>query len=83
MHIALAVGCRVVVLFGPTSHTEIELFGLGEKVIPDLPCLACYNKICGVTPNCMDMISVDMVKQAIIRQLANIDHPSNNGTTIL
>ncbi|MBI4684785.1 MAG: glycosyltransferase family 9 protein [Nitrospirae bacterium] len=69
MHIALAMGQRAVVLFGPTSNTEIELFGLGEKVISDLDCLACYKKDCDFIPNCMDSISVDMVKQAIIRQV--------------
>jgi heptosyltransferase-2 len=70
MHIALAMGRRVVVLFGPTSHTEIELFGLGEKVIPDLDCLVCYKQECNFVPNCMDSISVDMVAQAIVRQLS-------------
>jgi ADP-heptose:LPS heptosyltransferase len=70
MHVALAMGRRVVVLFGPTSHTEIELFGQGEKVIPNLGCLACYKQECDFVPNCMDAISVDMVKQAILRQLS-------------
>jgi heptosyltransferase-2 len=69
MHVALAMGRRVVVLFGPTSHTEIELFGRGEKVIADLSCLACYKQECDFVPNCMDGISVDMVQQAILRQL--------------
>jgi heptosyltransferase-2 len=70
MHVALAMGRRVVVLFGPTSSSEIELFGLGEKVFPDLDCLACYRRTCDFNPNCMDAISVDMVKRAISRQLA-------------
>lgn len=70
MHIALALGRRAVVLFGPTSSAEIEMFGLGEKVVPDLDCLVCYKRSCDFNPNCMDSISVDMVKQAILRQLA-------------
>lgn len=69
MHIALAMERPIVVLFGPTSHTEIELFGLGEKVIPNLECLVCYKQACDFVPNCMDAISVPMVKQAILRQL--------------
>jgi ADP-heptose:LPS heptosyltransferase len=69
MHVALAMGRRVVVLFGPTSHTEIELFGQGEKVIPPLGCLSCYKQDCDFVPNCMDAISIDMVKHAIVRQL--------------
>lgn len=70
MHVALAMGRRTVVLFGPTSHKEIELFGLGEKVIPDLECLVCYKRTCDVIPHCMDSISIDMVKQAVKRQLS-------------
>jgi len=69
MHIALAMNRRVVVLFGPTSNKEIELFGNGEKIIPDIKCLVCYKPLCDCSPNCMDLISVDDVKQAIIRQL--------------
>lgn len=69
MHIALAMGKRVVVLFGPTSSAEIELFGMGEKVVPEMDCLVCYKKTCDVNPHCMERISVDMVKRAIIRQL--------------
>jgi heptosyltransferase-2 len=70
MHIALSMGRRVVALFGPTSHSEIELFGLGEKVFADLDCLVCYKQVCDCKPNCMELITVDMVKQAILRQLS-------------
>ena len=72
MHLALAMDRHAVVLFGPTSNTEIELFELGVKVVPDLDCLSCYKRVCDLKPNCMDSISVDMVKKAIIRQLAYI-----------
>jgi heptosyltransferase-2 len=73
MHIALAMGRRVVVLFGPTSHEEIELFGLGEKVIPDLDCLVCYKRECDFIPNCMNSITVNMVLQAVFRQLSRVN----------
>ena len=68
MHIALAMNRRVVVLFGPTSHAEIELFGKGEKIVPDLDCLSCYRTSCDVRPNCMESISVPSVYEAISRQ---------------
>jgi heptosyltransferase-2 len=80
MHVALAMESRAVVLFGPTSNTEIELFGLGEKVIPDLDCLACYKKTCDFTPNCMDSISIDMVKEAVLRQMACAGQPEQRKT---
>ena len=72
MHLALALGRRAVVLFGPTSSAEIELYGLGEKVVPDMTCLSCYKNSCDFVPNCMDLISTDMVHDAIARQLAAV-----------
>ena len=70
MHLALALGKRTVVLFGPTSAAEIDLYGLGEKVVPDMGCLSCYKNSCDFVPNCMDLISTDMVESAVLRQLA-------------
>ena len=70
MHLALALGKRTVVLFGPTSAAEIELYGLGEKVVPKMECLSCYKTSCDFVPNCMDLISTDMVERAVMRQLA-------------
>ena len=72
MHLSLALGKRTVVLFGPTSAPEIEMYGLGEKVIPDMTCLSCYKTSCDFVPNCMDLISTDMVEQAVVRQLEAI-----------
>src|SRR5262249_30248123 len=69
MHIALARGKRTVVLFGPTSSAEIEMYGLGEKVVPNMTCLSCYKTSCDFVPNCMDLISTDMVEGAVARQL--------------
>jgi heptosyltransferase-2 len=76
MHIALAARRRVVVLFGPTSFSEIELYGLGEKVYPNMECLGCYKERCDFVPNCMDLISVDMAADAVKRQLARALAPA-------
>jgi ADP-heptose:LPS heptosyltransferase len=70
MHLALALKRRTVVLFGPTSAPEIELYNLGEKVVPTMSCLSCYKTSCDFVPNCMDLISTDMVEAAVHRQLA-------------
>jgi len=73
MHLSLALNRRTVVLFGPTSAAEIELYGLGEKVVPDMECLSCYKTSCDFVPNCMDLISVDMVERAVSRQLSLVE----------
>jgi heptosyltransferase-2 len=70
MHIALALERRTIVLFGPTSAPEIELYNLGEKIVPDMTCLSCYKTACDFSPNCMDLIGADAVIGAVRRQLA-------------
>jgi ADP-heptose:LPS heptosyltransferase len=72
MHITLALGRRIVVLFGPTSAAEIELYGLGERVVPAMSCLSCYKTSCDFSPNCMDLITTDMVEAAVERQLESL-----------
>lgn len=69
MHIALARKRRVVVIFGPTSASEIELYGRGEKVTPGLDCLCCYKLDCDFVPLCVDAVTVEMVEAAVVRQL--------------
>jgi len=49
------------------------LYGLGEKIVPEMTCLSCYKNTCDFVPNCMDLISVDMVASAVRRQLHTID----------
>jgi heptosyltransferase-2 len=70
MHLSLSLGRRTIVLFGPTSAAEIEMYGLGEKVLPQMECLACYKNACDFVPNCMDLITTDMVEAAVERQLS-------------
>jgi heptosyltransferase-2 len=76
MHLALALERRTVVLFGPTSHHEIELFGLGEKVYPAMDCLCCYLTACDKKPNCMDEITTSMVHSAVAAQLGHVSRSS-------
>jgi heptosyltransferase-2 len=79
MHLAIALERRLVVLFGPTSAAEIELYGLGDKLTPRMDCLSCYKTACSLVPNCMDLISTDMVAAALERQLTiarSADEPS-------
>lgn len=72
MHLALALKRRAVILFGPTSSAEIEMYGFGEKVVPQMDCLVCYKSTCDFVPNCMDLISTNMVEGAVERQLSAI-----------
>jgi len=46
------------------------MYGLGEKVVPEMDCLVCYKPTCDFVPNCMDLITTDMVEAALERQLS-------------
>jgi heptosyltransferase-2 len=69
LHLAVAVGRRVVSIFGPTCAQEIELFGLGEKIVTPRDCAPCYRRRCSVSPGCMDAIPAEWVEAAVLRQL--------------
>jgi heptosyltransferase-2 len=72
LHLAIAQARPVVDFFGPTSSAEIELYGLGEKVVTRLECRCCYLPSCSVRPNCMETIPVSAVFAAVARQLASV-----------
>jgi heptosyltransferase-2 len=65
MHFGIALGKKLAVFFGPTSPTEIELYGLGTKVYPKIDCLVCYKKICDKKPNCMDILTTEDIFEAV------------------
>lgn len=67
LHLALGLGKRVVALFGPTSPWEIELYGQGVKIFPEMDCICCYRERCSKKPNCMDAISVDRVYEEVVK----------------
>ena len=55
-----------VVLFGPTSSAEIELYGRGTKITPPgLDCLCCYLPKCDKVPHCQALIAPEVVLAAV------------------
>lgn len=75
MQIAVALGTNSVVLMGPTSASEIDLFGRGKIITPPLECLGCYNVHCQRTPNCMESITVEEVMEAVKELLDHRKEP--------
>ncbi len=66
LHIALALNKNVVVLFGPTSYTEIELYNLGKKNVSPIKCVVCYNRVCNKQPDCMQLITPKQICDTIL-----------------
>lgn len=69
LHLALALKRRVVALFGSTSATEVELYGRGEKVVPEVDCHPCYKRSCDLPYTCADSVSAEAVYAALARAL--------------
>lgn len=72
LHIAIALKRPVVAIFGPTCAPEVELYGRGEKIISTLDCAPCYRNSCERIPNCMDLIMVDQVFDAVVKSTAEL-----------
>ena len=61
MHIAAAVGSRVVAFFGPSDPVRARPLGEGHEVfVSDLPCVGCYKKECE-SRRCMRLITPQLV----------------------
>lgn len=74
-HLAAAVGCPTLSLFGPTfPHMWRPLSSRGEVIFKDVSCCGCRQESC-IRPgsSCMDLIEVDEVWNAVLRLL----EPSN------
>lgn len=69
LHLALALRRRVVALFGSTSPQELELYGRGEKVVPEIDCHPCYKRQCDFVQTCADAISAEVVFASLERVL--------------
>jgi heptosyltransferase-2 len=71
LHLGIALGKKVIGLFGPTPNKEVYFYGRGEAIIPDkhFDCLPCFNGNCQTGENCMGYISADRVHEEIKKLL--------------
>ncbi|MDR3668264.1 MAG: glycosyltransferase family 9 protein [Ignavibacteriaceae bacterium] len=62
MHMAIALKKYVIVWFGLSCEAEIELYGRGEKLIPEgLECSPCWKKVCPYNLECIDIIDLNKI----------------------
>jgi len=61
-HIATALDKYCIVVTGPTSHTELDVFGNGKIIYSDkVGCLCCYLNRCDKIVTCMNTLSADYI----------------------
>jgi len=68
-HIATSLKKTTLVLVGPTSPWELDVYGNGEIIYPEMDCVACYLNKCGKKPNCMENIKPEVVYKKIEKYL--------------
>ena len=63
LHLSIAYGKKCVALFGPTSSSEIYLYGLGSILTPEsnFGCIPCFQPICPRVDTCMSYIQPEEV----------------------
>lgn len=62
LHIATALNKYVVCIVGPTSHTELDVFGNGKIVYSHkVDCLCCYLNRCDKQVTCMNTLKTEDV----------------------
>ena len=78
MHVATAVGTRVVALFGSTDPVTTGPWGDGHVIVSkQASCSPCLKRICPTDHRCMDLITVDEVEEILDRKLEEIKKASN------
>ena len=66
MHLAAAVGVRVVAIFGSTEPLRTGPLGEGHRVLRrQVVCSPCYLRQCPIDLRCMKAVTVDDVEQAL------------------
>lgn len=75
MHIAAAVGCPIVSLWGATSPKRSAPWGFDDFAITgDIPCHPCYLRKCPVGRECMHRIAPETVVEALGRARKHAQH---------
>lgn len=74
MHIAAAMGCSAIALFGPTAPWRTGPYGNGHVIIRDkIVCSPCFKKTC-THRTCMINISVDRVFDTVKKAINEKTH---------
>lgn len=64
LHIAIALKKKVLLYNNIFNRNEFELYGRGEIIEPEVPCLGCYKSTCDLKfdgKKCMELIKISVV----------------------
>lgn len=76
MHLARAVECRSVIVYGGRGTPDIVGYSCNENLVTVLECSPCWRwNTCAYDRECMTRISTNHVLEATRRQLARVGEP--------
>lgn len=74
-HLSVALEKYTIVMVGPTSPWELDVYGKGEIVFNEnLDCIACYDPVCKRNKECMTSITPDGVFKRITDKIDEISN---------
>ena len=82
MHASIGLKKHVIVWFGVSCWTEVDLFGRGAKLIPHgLECSPCWKRECPYNLECVQMVDLDAIVRHVeeykaARESASVGVPS-------
>jgi heptosyltransferase-2 len=72
LHLAIALRKYIIVWFGLSCAAEIELYGRGEKLVPEgLDCSPCWKKECPYNLECIDKIDLNRMREIVLNFIKN------------
>ena len=78
MHVAVALKKHVIVWFGVSCWTEIDLYDRGTKLIPEgLECSPCWKRACPYNLECIQMIDLDAIVRHVEEYKAGVKVPAS------
>lgn len=84
MHAAIALKKFVLVWFGVSCWTEIDLYERGEKFIPHgLHCSPCWKRSCPYNLECIEMINLDSIAASVEKYKMGWDENRRRTTAML
>lgn len=66
MHVGVALEKPTVVLVGPTSPWELDVFGKGAILHSDIDCISCYLSRCDKVTHCMNTLAPERVAAQVV-----------------
>jgi hypothetical protein len=84
MHLARAVDCRSVIIYGGRETPAITGYVANKNLYNQVRCAPCWlRNACDFNRKCMDMISVDQVVAATAEQISRYGTPLEVQTAVL